>query len=142
MFQIAGRDLLYFFVCRLIFKLLISLGGLDASDVISFHCYGDLTDLERRVRALQRYERPILCTEFMARSLGSTFDPHLGWMKGQGVGAYCWGFVAGRIQTEYPWDSWVKTYETEPSPWFHDVLRRDGTAYDAEESAYIRSLTG
>ncbi|UCE87197.1 MAG: cellulase family glycosylhydrolase [Deltaproteobacteria bacterium] len=116
--------------------------SLDQSDVISFHCYGDLDALNRRVSSLRRYERPILCTEFMARSLGSTFDPHLGWMKAQGVGAYCWGLVAGRTQTEYSWDSWVKTYESEPSPWFHDVLRRDGTPYDPAEVAYIRSVTG
>jgi hypothetical protein len=116
--------------------------SLESSDVISFHCYGDLADLKARTQALKRYERPILCTEFMARSLGSTFDPHLGWMKEQGVGAYCWGFVAGRIQTEYSWDSWVKTYDAEPSPWFHDVLRKDGTPYDPAEVAYIRSLAG
>ncbi len=78
----------------------------------------------------------------MARGLGSHFDPHLGWMKEHGVGSYCWGLVAGRIQTEYPWDSWVKEYTSEPSPWFHDVLRRDGNAYDPAETAYIRSVTG
>jgi hypothetical protein len=115
--------------------------SLDSSDVISFHCYGDLSELRSRVESLQRYGRPILCTEFMARTMGSTFDPHLGWMREQGVGAYCWGFVAGRIQTEYGWDSWVKQYEAEPEPWFHDVLRSDGTPYDQVEAAYIRSVT-
>lgn len=116
--------------------------SLDASDIISFHCYGDIDDLTTRVNTLRRYNRPILCTEFMARTAGSTFDPHLGWMKEQGVGAYCWGFAAGRIQTEYGWDSWVKDYTAEPDPWFHDVVRQDGTPYDAAEAAYIRSLTG
>ena len=116
--------------------------SLDASDVVSLHCYGDLADLRARVEALRRTGRPLLCTEFMARTLGSTFDPHLGWMKQQGVGAYCWGFVAGRIQTEYPWDSWVRKYEAEPEPWFHDLLRPDGSPYDAEEVAYVRSQTG
>ena len=116
--------------------------SLEGSDVISFHCYGDLPDLSRRVEALRRYERPLLCTEFMARSLGSRFDPHLGYLKQAGVGAYCWGFVAGRIQTEYPWDSWARRYEGEPDPWFHDVLRADGSPYDAAEVATIRALTG
>lgn len=116
--------------------------SLEASDVVSFHCYGDLADLETRVAALRRYGRPLWCTEFMARTLGSTFDPHLGWMKEQGVGAYCWGFVAGRIQTHYGWDSWVKRYEAEPAPWFHDILRADGTPYDPAEVAYIRAVTG
>jgi len=116
--------------------------SLEASDVISFHCYGPLEELASRVATLRRYGRPILCTEYMARTLGSTFDPHLGWMKAQGVGAYCWGFVAGRIQTQYGWDSWLREYEAEPEPWFHDVLRPDGSPYDADEVACIRSLTG
>ena len=76
----------------------------------------------------------------MARGMGSCFDPQLGWLRDAGVGAYCWGFVQGRIQTEYPWDSWVKTYEREPDPWFHDLLRSDGSPYREEEVEYIRSL--
>jgi len=115
--------------------------SLEHSDVISFHWYGALDEMQRRVGQLRRFERPVWCTEFMARSLGSTFDPHLGWMREAGVGAYCWGLVQGRTQTEYAWDSWVKRYEAEPEPWFHDVLRRDGTPYDAAEASYIRSLT-
>jgi hypothetical protein len=116
--------------------------SLESSDVISFHCYGDLAELEQRVETLRRFERPLLCTEFMARSAGSTFDPHLGWMKDAGVGAYCWGFVAGRTQTQYPWVSWVKPFDAEPDPWFHDILRPDGTPWDPREVAYIRSCTG
>ena len=116
--------------------------SLESSDVISFHCYGDLGELEQRVETLRRFERPLLCTEFMARSAGSTFDPHLGWMKNVGVGAYCWGFVAGRTQTQYPWVSWVKPFDAEPDPWFHDILRPDGTPWDPREVAYIRSCTG
>jgi len=115
--------------------------SLENSDVISFHWYGSLEAMQTRVACLRRSGRPILCTEFMARSLGSTFDPHLGWMRQEGVGAYCWGFVQGRIQTEYPWDSWAKTYEDEPEPWFHDVLRSDGSPYDSAEVDYIRSVT-
>jgi hypothetical protein len=116
--------------------------SLERSDVISFHCYGPLDELRSRVESLARYRRPILCTEFMARSLGSTFDPQLVWMKEHGVGAYCWGLVAGRTQTEYPWDSWVRAYDEAPDPWFHDVLRPDGSPFDPEEVALIRRLTG
>ena len=115
--------------------------SLEHSDVISFHHYGRLDDLEKRVNALRRYERPVLCTEFMARGLGCTFDPNLDWMHGQGVGAYCWGLVAGRIQTEYPWESWWKRSESPPEPWHHDVLHADGSPYDEGEVAFIRSLT-
>jgi hypothetical protein len=114
--------------------------SLENSDVISFHWYGPLDEMARRVEQLRRFERPIRCTEFMARGMGSRFDPQLGWLRDAGIGAYCWGFVQGRIQTEYPWDSWVKTYEREPDPWFHDLLRSDGSPYREEEVEYIRSL--
>jgi hypothetical protein len=115
--------------------------SLASSDVISFHHYGDLASLERRVRALERYGRPLLCTEFLARGLGSRFDPHLRFLRDAGVGAYCWGLVDGRTQTKYPWDSWAKPYESEPDPWHHEVLRADGTPYDPAEVAFIRSVT-
>ena len=63
-------------------------------------------------------------------------------MKDAKVGAYNWGFVDGKSQTIYPWDSWKKTYTNEPPVWFHDIFRRDGTPYRAEEVAYIRGVTG
>lgn len=103
--------------------------------------YGPLGDVQARVEVQQRFGRPVHRTEFMARGLGSNFDPHLGWMRDAGVGADCWGFVQGRIQTEYPLDSGVKRYEEAPDPWFHDVLRTDGSPYDCGDVDSIRSLT-
>jgi hypothetical protein len=114
---------------------------LEHSDVISFHHYGALPDLQHRVESLRRYERPIWCTEWLARSLGSRVHPHLAWMKSEDVGAYCWGLVAGRTQTQYPWDSWMTPFTEEPQPWHHEILRGDGTPYDASEVELIRSLT-
>jgi hypothetical protein len=63
-------------------------------------------------------------------------------MKEQKVGAYNWGFVAGKTQTIYPWDSWQKTYTAEPPVWFHDIFRPDGTPYIPAEVEYIKKLTG
>lgn len=114
---------------------------LEHSDVVSFHHYGEIGALQQRVETLRRYGRPILCTEWLARGLGCRFDPHLGWMKRAGVGAYCWGLVAGRTQTHYPWDSWLRPCEGEPDPWHHEILRPDGTAYDGAEVRLIRALT-
>jgi hypothetical protein len=114
---------------------------LEESDIITFHTYGAIEQAKKCVQNLRRYHRPLLCTEFMARPLGSRFDPVLGYFKEQGVGAYCWGFVNGKTQTIYPWDSWTKTYTNEPSPWFHDILRNNGTPYDTNETGYIKSLT-
>ena len=77
----------------------------------------------------------------MARPAGSTFETHLPYFKEQNVGAYCWGFVAGKSQTIYPWDSWQKKYDAEPKLWFHDILRANGMPYDEQEVKLIRRLT-
>ncbi len=114
----------------------------EQSDVISFHNYQELDKIKTCVTNLQRYNRPIFCTEYMARPLGSTFDPVMGYFKEQKVAAYNWGFVSGKSQTIFPWDSWDKQYTDEPPLWFHDIFREDGTPYKQEEVDYIRSLTG
>ncbi len=114
---------------------------LEESDVISFHNYGGLEHVRPRVEQLRRYGRPILCTEYMARPNGSRFDPVLGYFQKQQIAAYNWGFVAGKTQTNYPWDSWQRTYTAEPDLWFHEIFRPDGTPYDPKEVEYIKSLT-
>jgi hypothetical protein len=115
---------------------------LEESDVISFHNYADLEEVKKCVESLRRYGRPILCTEYMARPRGSTFSPLLGYFKDQKVAAYNWGFVAGKSQTIYPWETWTKVYTNEPQVWFHDIFRTNGTAYSVQELHYIKSVTG
>lgn len=114
---------------------------LEQSDIITFHNYARLAELKGRVQALRRYNRPIVCTEYMARPNGSTFDPILEYFRNEKVGAYNWGFVAGKTQTNYPWDSWQKPYPKEPAVWFHDIFRKDGSAYDPREVVYIQHVT-
>ena len=115
---------------------------LDESDVVSFHSYGNLEDVKRWVENLRRLGRPLICTEYMARPAGSTFDPVLGYFKEQAIGAYNWGFVAGKTNTIYPWASWQTPQAQEPAVWFHDIFRPDGTAFDPREIEYIRRITG
>lgn len=114
----------------------------EQSDVISFHSYQGLENVRERVEELKRFGRPLLCTEYMARPSGSTFQAILPYFKEQKIAAYNWGFVAGKSQTIYPWDSWGKKYEGEPEVWFHDIFRRDGQAYREEEVRVIREVTG
>jgi hypothetical protein len=114
---------------------------LTQSDIITFHNYGRIEDVKKCIASLSRFGRPILCTEYMARPNGSTFDPILGCLREAGVGAYNWGFVSGKTQTIYPWDSWLKHYDAEPQVWFHDILRSDGTPYNSIEVQYIQSIT-
>ncbi len=117
---------------------------LEQSDVISFHNYDSGAEFEKRIVWLQRLHRPIICTEYMARGNGSTFQGSLPVAKKYNVGAINWGFVAGKTQTYLPWDSWKTPYVNgrEPAVWFHEVLRQDGTPYKQDEVDLIRSLTG
>ncbi len=116
---------------------------LEQSDVISFHNYGWPEDFEREVGMLESYHRPIICTEYMARSVGSTFDTILPIASKHHVGAINWGFVVGKTQTNFPWDSWQKPYVLDGPPiWFHDVFYADGRPYREHEAKIIREMTG
>jgi hypothetical protein len=114
---------------------------LDSSDVITFHSYDDSAHVERLITALERYGRPLICSEYMARPRGSTFQSILPIFARRHVGAINWGLVSGKTQTIYPWDSWNREYTAEPTVWFHDVFRRDGTPYDTAEATFIRAMT-
>jgi len=114
---------------------------LQNSDVITFHSYDPPDEMKSRMASLRRFGRPIVCTEYMARPRGSTFAAILPLLKAERVGAYNWGFVNGKSQTIYPWDSWEKTYTGEPPVWFHDIFRKDGSPYDPKEVTLIRQLT-
>ncbi|MGA7907895.1 MAG: 1,4-beta-xylanase [Candidatus Sulfotelmatobacter sp.] len=117
---------------------------LRESDIITFHNYSWPESFKREVGWLKKkYNRPVICTEYMARPLGSTFDTVLPIAKDERVGAINWGFVAGKTQTYLPWDSWQRPYVLEQPPvWFHEVMRGDGTPYRRAEVDLIRRLTG
>jgi hypothetical protein len=116
---------------------------LTLSDITSFHNYESPESFEMHVKWLQQYGRPIICTEYMARPVNSTFEGTLPIAKKYKVGAINWGFVAGKTQTFLPWDSWQHPYtDREPAVWFHEIFHTDGTPYRPEEVAFIRQLTG
>ena len=115
---------------------------LQNSDVITYHSYDPPKEMQKRIDSLKRFQRPILCTEYMARPRGSTFEAILPLLKNEHVAAYNWGFVNGKSQTIYPWDSWQKTYTAEPPVWFHDIFRQDGSPFSPDEVALIRKLNG
>jgi hypothetical protein len=115
---------------------------LEQSDVISFHNYAWPEEFEARVVQLEQYHRPLICTEFMARPVGSTFDAILPIAKKHHVAAINWGFVEGKTQTYLPWDSWLRPYVNEQPPvWFHEVYRSDGKLYREREGEILRQLT-
>jgi hypothetical protein len=121
---------------------LVHQAALKLSDVVSFHDYGDPKSMKGRIEQLRQYGRPLLCTEFMARGNGSTFEAILPILKEEKVAAYCWGLVDGKSNTKYPWSTWQEPILGEPEPWHHDIFRADGTPYREDEVALIKSLTG
>jgi len=117
---------------------------LERSDVVSFHHYGPSDSLEQLCAHLGSLtDRPLLCTEYLARNLESRFETHLPVFRELGVGAISWGLVNGKTQTVYPWWSWFADEpKPEPEVWFHDILRADGTPFDAAEVAFLRDFLG
>ena len=115
---------------------------LDNSDVLTFHSYGEPADFEYHINELASQDRPILCTEYLARPLGSTVAGILPIAKRHKVGALNWGLVAGKTQTYFPWDSWDHPYPSIPDVWFHDLLQPNGRPFQDSEIQTIRQLTG
>lgn len=115
----------------------------DNSDVISFHHYGEPHDFEKIVLNLQKFNRPLVCTEYMARGSNSLFTNILPIAKQYKVSAINWGLVVGKTQTNLPWDSWEKPYVNghELKFWFHEVFNGDGSPYKKEETEAIKQAT-
>ncbi|MGB7844937.1 MAG: cellulase family glycosylhydrolase [Candidatus Acidiferrum sp.] len=114
----------------------------EQSDVLSFHNYNKPAVFKKQVRELQKYHRPVICTEYMARPRKSTFAGILPIAKTNKVGAVNWGLVAGKTQTYLPWDSWERPYiDHQPKVWFHEIFHTDGTPYSVEEVSLIKRLT-
>lgn len=112
----------------------------ENSDIITFHSYEKLEITKKRVDLLKPLGRPIICTEYMARTNNNSFVDHLPYYKENNIGAINWGLVAGKTQTQYPWESWDRTFTAEPEVWFHEVFRPDGTPYDKTETDLIKKL--
>jgi len=113
---------------------------LENSDVITYHDYEDAPWHKRVIQLLEIYGKPLICTEYMARSRNSNFSNVLPLLKEQKVGAINWGLVAGKTNTIYAWDTPMPDGR-EPKVWFHDVFRKDGTPYNKKETELIKSLT-
>lgn len=114
---------------------------INLSDILSFHAYSKPESLLAGINDLARFNRPLICTEYLARGCGSTFEGVLPLFKKHRVAAYNWGFVAGRTQTQFPWDSWQRAYDPAgPDLWHHEICHASGKPYRQEEVDLIRKL--
>jgi hypothetical protein len=113
---------------------------LSHDDVITYHNYQDAEHHQLIIDKLKTFDRPLICTEYMARKRNSTFFTILPLLKSQNIGAINWGLVSGKTNTKYAWDDPLPD-GSEPKLWFHDIFHRDGSPYDVKETDFIKSLT-
>ena len=111
------------------------------SDIVTYHDYEDVTMHQRVIELLKASGRPLICTEYMARTRNSRFANIMPLLKKQNVGAINWGFVAGKTNTKYAWDTPLDD-GSEPIEWFHEIFKKDGTPYREDEVNLIKKLNG
>ena len=109
------------------------------SDIITYHNYEDPQWHLRVIEMLKSHGKPMICTEYMARTRNSRFSNIMPILKKENVGAINWGLVAGKSNTIYAWDTPLPNGD-QPIEWFHDVFRKDGTPYRNDETGLIKKL--
>ncbi len=114
---------------------------IENSDVISYHYYLDRAGHEQCIKYLKMFNRPLVCTEYMARRNNSYFQTIMPLLKENKIVAINWGFVAGKTNTIFAWDEPLPD-QKEPKLWFHDIFRQDGTPFSQAEVDTIKALTG
>ncbi len=118
--------------------------ALALSDITTFHAYVPRDRALQLIEQLRPLGRPMLNTEWMARTTGSLIDDQLEIYKHAKIGAFQWGLVRGRTQTYHSWPPQVldpAAMDAGSDGWFHDLLWPDGTPYRSSEVALIQELT-
>ena len=113
---------------------------IENSDIITYHNYSDEVDHQSAIDSLKKLNRPMICTEYMARKHNSLFSNIMPILKKQNIGAVNWGLVAGKSNTKYAWDEPIPD-GSDPELWFHEIFHKDGTPYKQEEIDIIKELT-
>ncbi len=114
---------------------------LENSDIITYHNYENEIKHKAAIDSLKVHNRPIICTEYMARTRGSKFENIMPLLKQENIGAINWGLVSGKSNTIFEWNKPIPD-GTEPKIWFHDIFRQDGSVFDPSEILLIKKITG
>lgn len=114
---------------------------IENSDILTYHNYANPREHYLWIQLLKTHNRPMICTEYMARRNNSYFTNVMPLLKEHNVGAINWGFVSGKTNTIFAWSE-PKPNEVEPQLWFHDIYRQDKTPFDPIEVETIKKLTG
>jgi len=116
----------------------IELAAIELSDIISFHYYGDYVHTRIYIERLRKYERPLICDEWLHRPMRSFVQTHLPLFKRENVGSYMFGFVNGKRQFNEPWEYLKVRQDMDFSLWMHDIYHKNFLPYDQEEIDVIK----
>ena len=116
--------------------------ALELSDVISFHWYGSFERMVRLIDKLKRFNRPLLCTEWLNRIEGNDVEHLLPLFWLENIGSYHWGLTQGYSQTYEPWGAYFirqeKGENLDLTKWQHDIYRFNGLPYIPREIEVFR----
>lgn len=119
----------------------LNLFQIKNSDIITYHNYDEAAKHKPVIKTLQTHGRPLICTEYMARTQNSRFFNIMPLLKTENAGAINWGFVSGKTNTVYAWNKPIPD-GSQPDEWFHDILFPDGTPYSQGEVNFIKKING
>ena len=112
---------------------------LENSDIISYHSYSNPDHDSAIVDLFLSLDRPVYCTEYMARMFDSIFQNTLPLLREKNISAINWGFVSGKTNTIFAWSD-PRPDGKEPELWFHDIYRQDKTPFDQAEIDAIKEV--
>jgi hypothetical protein len=111
---------------------------MERSDIITFQSFDGLEQVEALLMWLKRYDRPVICSDWLMRQRSNNFEKILPLFAVNRVGWFNHGLVKGKTQEWIQQDRYRS--ETEPDVWQHDVLNPDGTPYSPEEIEKIQEF--
>lgn len=110
----------------------------ERSDLITFQSFDNVESIEARLQLLQRYHRPIICSDWLMRQTGNDFEKVLPVFSAYRVGWFNQGLVSGK--THQPIQETRYRAEKDSDVWQQDVLHEDGTPYDRKEVELIQGF--
>lgn len=111
---------------------------LERSDLITFQSFDNVESIEARLMLLQRYQRPIICSDWLMRQVGNDFEQILPLFSIYQVGWFNQGLVSGKTQMQLQQRQFRS--ETDPDLWQQDVLHEDGSPYNRKEVELIQGF--
>ncbi len=73
---------------------------IENSDIITYHNYENPEKHQAAIDTLKRYNRPLVCSEYMARRNNSRFQNIMPMLKKNNIAAINWGLVDGKSNTK------------------------------------------